>query len=215
MPKGEELLVAAWAAVSTYENKLRRMKLPFQTFMLMEENWLTNLIIPSMVFISNKLEDFAEVKFDLVMDLDDESAIDMGRSNHRHAVNCFGAMIGLEQVNELVAIPSKEIRYDLCIIPWSSKAFEFIDSIKTKVNVTTSTFDSAKIFCGTRSVATYLAACENKAVLELYNLTEYPKEFLSKHSNPRYSMLCGEGIESFDSNLHIVYRVLERMIRAL
>lgn len=217
MPKDEQLFVAAYAAISTYEKKLRNLKLPFQIFLLTKENWLTDLIVSSMNFIVESLDDVSNIHFDMAIDLKDEDAIAIGKSG-KHAAQAFGFMMGLTEVTELVVIPPEEIKYDLCIIPWSTKSIELINSIRTRfpdITFNDTEATRSRIVCGCRSIATYISACMNKSVLELYTLEDYPKEFLSKWSNHQYRMLCVEKKEAIDANHHIIWRALEQKINGI
>lgn len=214
-PKDEELIVAAYAAVAMYERKLRSLKVPFQTFIIAEESWLTELIIPPMTFISENIDDVFGTSFDMIVDMRDEDIISLGKSG-KHAAYCCGVMLGLSEVHELVPV-EEEINFDVCYIPWSEKSLEFGNDLLHKFDLkfTNLAPTYSKVVVGFRSIATYLAACAGRSVLELYSLEDYPREFLSKFSNPQYSMLCVQKKEDIENSYHIIYRALERKLNAI
>ena len=217
MPKDQELFVAAYAATISYEKKLRLLKIPFQTFLVTEQNWLTDLLIPMTTHIVEDMNDVFGIHFDLSVDMKDEDIIAIGKSG-KHAAYACGVMLGLTEVETLVPLQSKETKFDLTFLPWGIKATNFICNLSIK-------FDGilinglepfqSKIVVGQRSIATYIASCMGKSVLELYSLEDYPREFLSKWDNPQYSMLCCEKKEDFDNNFHIIYRSIEKKINAI
>lgn len=227
MPKDDELFVAAWAAISEYERILRDKKIPIQTTLIAEDNWLENILIPATVFVTDNINNVKGMEFDIIVDMEDERATDLGKYS-RTAACAYGAILGLHDVPELVKLVKPvEASHDICILFWDQESAFLVNKINRQWPLLTvaavsqddptaaDTAMKSRLVFGQRSLATYLAACSHRIVLEGYTLYNYSKDFLAKWSNPRYSMICVENEEALNKNHPIIWRSLERLINSL
>jgi hypothetical protein len=237
LPEKEEFVVAAWAAISEYTRRLREASFPVHTTIISKETWLTNLLIPPMIFMVESMEEVERQHFDLVADLSEDRAISLGQTG-RTAASAYGLIIGMEQVPELVKIKSPEVKNDLLFLYWDESIYKSLDSRLRKLGINYRTIEAkhlmdsewihdadgsvswylpevlkSKIILGPRSIWTYLAASAGRVVLEGYITDAYPREFFSKWSNRNYHMLCASSQESLNKNIEIIWQSLERLIK--
>jgi hypothetical protein len=231
MPQNKELFVAAWAAISAYDKKLRENAWPIQMTIVAPDDWITNLLIPPLMFTTDSIENVEEMEFDLIVDFTDDRILALAPYGKKASSIC-GAFIGFEEsVNELVTFKVPEKKYDVMIFPWSdeseSLAYKvtqrFPDIISRNAyecdeGITEDNYEkslTSSIVVGYRSAETYLAASANRIVIEGYDLETYDRNFLTKWTNPRYSMVCVEKKEDLDKNLSLIWRALERAINSI
>jgi len=226
MPQNKELFVAAWSAISAYDKKLRDGAWPVQMTIIAQDDWLTNLLIPPLMFTTDSVDNVEGMEFDLVVDFSDDRILSLA-SYGKKANSICGTFLGFEEsFNELVIFKAPEKKYDICIIPWSEKSLELTSHkfLPLKITILDSREEDSEkcritlqssIVVGYRSVETYLAASANRIVIEGYDLETYDRNFLGKWTNPRYNMVCVEKKEDLDKNLSLIWRALERAINSL
>lgn len=229
MPNDEELFCAAWAAICAYDKRLRDQHFPVHTTLIAKETWLTNLLIPPMTFLANDEKEIEGMHFDLVIDMSEDRAINL-MGGGKTAAACYGAILGLDQVNELVNVKTNFVESpdDVVIIHWNKEIRIFAYKIAEQFSLNTTEVSedelknkpsesikllNTKIVFGRRSIWTYLAASAGRIVLEGYPLEEYDKTFLCKWNNPQYHLIGTQKKEDLDKNIPIIWRSLERIIQ--
>ena len=223
MPQNEELFISAWAAIHTFEMKLKNNNYPVTVTIVAKETWLTKILIPSIVFMVDSLKETEGMKFELAIDMSDDRMTSLAPFG-KTAASCYGTLLGFEFVNELVKIPDVDLLYDICIISWNENSHDFATKISNQVTKTIRVHEEnidkdiklilqSKIVIGRRSIATHLASCLNRNVIEFYSLDQYPRNFLAKWSNPRYKMIQVPTLDAIEDNYQLLARTLQGVLK--
>lgn len=228
MPENDELFISAWAAIHTFEMKLKNNNYPVVITIIAKDNWLTRLIIPHQVFVTDKIEDVEGMKFELSVDMSDDRALQLAPFG-RTAAACYGTLLGFDNVNELVKLQDKGCKQDIGILTWNLNSLMFANNnIERLLNISPAicreddmcnagveAILTSKVVIGRRSIYTYLASCLNRYVIEFYPLDQYPRDFLAKWSNPKYKMIQVDTTEGIERNYQLLWRTLEGVMKSV
>lgn len=231
MPKDPELFIAAYAAISAYERKVKAMPVAINITLITEDNWLTQLLVHPSIFIAESIEETLDIKYDLVVDMSEERVKSLAREG-RTAASICGTFVGLEHVNEtqinLSKLSKEYSEGTVAVISWGENSSKLITWLRYQFGINVRCLDEKEFYgveeinsfaalkcnlvIGRRSVATYLAAIAGKVVIELYSLEQYDRDFLAKWSSPKYQALYAKRDSDLDNGSEAMWNVVKQTI---